>query len=1245
MSPDGTTLYVAEGGLAELQPIALPADALGAPISVGAGPNGVAVSPDGSTVWVTSGGSGPCPAITPAETLTAIATSTGTAVAPGPIAMTGPVGPAITPDGSTLYVPQGAAGASTDVVPVSMTSQNGQPLIEAGTAFNGGEWPFQVVIAPDQAPVASFSAQTAPAGQPSTFDASASTTSVGAIATYHWDFGDGSQASTQTPTTTHTYVIAGTHTVTLTVSDTAGTSNTRVFTGQQVIRNGGSSAQTAHALTVPPARSSGPPTPARTCPVTSTRNAGPGSLREAMLLANAGGCGTITFAIPGSGVKTIRPLSALPQVTRPIAIDGTTQPGFNGTPLIRLDGSALLLTVPGLVLSSGGSIVSGIEMTGWEVGIQLRQPGGDVIAGDFVGTDGKTAQPNGYAGVEITAGSSHNMIGGNSPGDRNVISGNGNFGVLITGSGAAGNLVEGDYVGTDAAGTARIPNVVGVGIDRGAAANTVTTRNVISGNQYGVVIAYGGTTRNVVTGDYIGTTADGTAALGNTHDGVIIALGATTNTIAGNVISSNLGGGVTIWSAGSSGNTVTGNLIGTNATGTAALHNGIGVAVGYAAGNTVGGPTAALRNVISGNSLYGLLMTFNGANANTVEGNYVGTDVTGTTAIPDGVGVAIVFGPRDNTVGGPAAGAGNVISGNAGPGPLNGRGVEILGSGTSDNKIAGNYIGVDATGEQPIPNNNTGVIVNQGATNNTIGGTVPGSRNVVSGNGSFGIMINDPGTSGNVVAGNYVGTDANGVARTLADSDLGDAGLGQYYAGIMVGIGATSNMIGGTVAGARNVIAGTALAGVALTLGTRGNLVEGNYIGTDADGTIEPNAFEANGVGVLIGSGATDNTIGGIDVRARNVISDSLGSFGISIPGTGVLPGVGVGITGAGTARNLVEGNDIGTDASGAGTDPTGVFSLGNFDAGVQVDSGADDDTIGGPQAGAGNTIAYNGLGVRIYGPSARNSLLGNSIFNSSGGTGILQISGGNGNEPPPVIKSIMQVALAGRDATAVSGNDRRGRRIELFANPGCTDPEGMTYLGAPIAGVPTSSATGSWMFDVPLLPAGTGVTATATDIATGSTSEFSTCVLAADPSAGSINRTEARWAASAFSRSSPGRNPRMHVSAPLWRISLVLQHDARRLAQPPARNVAEMTARFGVAAGGSLQASLGKATSVCIVPRVVGKTLTAARRALAKGRCRAGRITRRSSARASRGRVVAQQPTAGTRRPPRTRVNVVVGA
>jgi hypothetical protein len=195
--------------------------------------------------------------------------------------------------------------------------------------------------------------------------------------------------------------------------------------------------------------------------VNNTNNSGAGSLRQAILDANAtAGTQTITFNIPGAGVRTISPTSALPDITDRVVVDGYTQPGFNGLPLVELNGAGAGAVIAGLNINAGGSTVQGLIINNFNGhGIRLGTAGGNIIRGNFIGTNaaGDAAQSNSGHGVFIDN-TPNNTIGGTAAGDGNVVSGNGGQGIRIDGSGATSNTVAGNLIGTDATDIAALGN-------------------------------------------------------------------------------------------------------------------------------------------------------------------------------------------------------------------------------------------------------------------------------------------------------------------------------------------------------------------------------------------------------------------------------------------------------------------------------------------------------------------------------------------------------------------------------------------------------------------------------------------------------------------------------------------------------------------------------------------------------------------------------------------------------------------
>jgi hypothetical protein len=513
--------------------------------------------------------------------------------------------------------------------------------------------------------------------------------------------------------------------------------------------------------------------------VTNNNNHGAGSLREAIINANATlGADTITFNIPGPGVKVISLLTALPDITEQVVIDATTQSGYAGTPLIELDGTGAGGSASGLVIKAGGSTVRGLAIGNFlgTAAIWFRDCDNNLVQANYLGiaADGATARQN-TRGIVLNN-SSNNVIGGTSAATRNVISGNGG-GIEIVGS---ANLVQGNFIGTNATGTAAVPQGFGVSIfnlspvistDNLIGGTAAGAGNLISGNQTGISVNGNGST---IQGNLIGTDIAGTSKIPNTNGIVAIGL----NILVGgpapgarNVISGNSGDGVYLRGAG---NKLQGNYVGTDITGTKALGNtGNGVLAGENA--LIGGIAPEERNIISANGNFGnVALGYNNSGASaTVRGNYIGTDVTGTRALGGSIaGINIIS--SGNIIGGTVAGAGNVISGN-----LIGIQLETNSGPGVGNVIQANLIGLNAQGTGPLPNMQQGIAIS-GASNNTIGGTENNTGNRIAFNGASAISIQSG--TGNVIrrnsifSNNGLGIDlgADGVtANDLNDPDTG----------------------------------------------------------------------------------------------------------------------------------------------------------------------------------------------------------------------------------------------------------------------------------------------------------------------------------------------------------------------------------------------------------------------------------------------------------------------------------------
>ncbi|WP_165227378.1 beta strand repeat-containing protein [Aquisphaera insulae] len=561
-------------------------------------------------------------------------------------------------------------------------------------------------------------------------------------------------------------------------------------------------------------------------------------------------------------------------------------------------------------------------------------------------------------------------------------------------------------------------------------------------------------------------------------------------------------------------------------------NGGSGIFLNGSSGVVIGGTVAAAANVIGANgggSGGGSGITALGTSGGLlIQGDFIGTDPSGSTGLGN-VGNGINLSTNSNTVGGTSAAARNVIAGNGQAG--------IAISNASNNVIQGNFVGVANFSNVAVPNRGYGIVVTS-STGTTIGGTVAGAGNVVSGNGTQGIEINAGQTtsSGTLIAGNIVGLNALG---TIA---VPNSGYGIFQNG------ADLTTIGGTVAAARNVISGNRNEGISMGTGDH-SLVVGNYIGTDITGT----KAIGNSKG-LIWTNASYATVGGTTAAARNVISGNtaagidsfvLGSgyeviqgnyIGVDVTGIKALPNGGTGMrisgptnntiggttTGAGNVIAANNGNGIeftvgpanGTVVQGnyIGTTPGGATNLGNVGTGIVIWS--DDVTVGGTAAGAGNVIAYNrgnsldpGDGIRLVFDVHHNTILSNSIHDNTG----LGINFGNGPTPnhPDEIGAVpgpndyqnypvLGSAVSTGGNLEVIGSLNAGAStqyvLQFFWNP-TADPsghgEGQYLIGTRTM---TTDASHNAPFDFTFpganVPGGSFVTATATD-PDGNTSEF----------------------------------------------------------------------------------------------------------------------------------------------------------
>lgn len=578
-----------------------------------------------------------------------------------------------------------------------------------------------------------------------------------------------------------------------------------------------------------------------------------------------------------------------------------------------------------------GNTLEGIKVAG-------GNSDSNVIKGNVVGLNaaGTAAIPN-ARGIYFENPGSLNLIGGTTVADRNVVSGNTGWGILLSNS--ENVSVYGNYIGTNPAGTAGIPNTLGGVYVGGGAANAIGggaagQGNLISGNS-GRGVALEGASIIAVQGNVIGLNAAGTAALGN-GEGVHVYSDSSDNLIGGtsagqgNVISGNTQFGIRVDNLGSyhTGTDIMGNMIGTNAEGDSDLGNGSdGIYVQDSMTDLDIGDAGAGRNVISGNGGSGIM--FEGATIDdvTIANNYIGVNAAGDKAIEnDFYGIYARTGLSAVTIGGITSGLGNVVSGNKKAG--------ILLEAVTGGEIHGNTIGMNAEGIKPIPNSGAGISLSDSSNSFNIGGPSLAQRNYISGNAESGIDIGLSGVNNVTIAGNNIGTNADG-------TDAVPNGLHGIDAA-----GNCSNVtIGGTTLLARNLVSGNTGNGIRV----RGTSVsiKGNAIGVKAN-LSGPLGNGENGVLVFAPSiPAGPVAIGGVNAGEPNLIASNT-LAGVSLSGPLA--------TGSTILRNAIfnnggKGIELLNNANSGAVAP--VFSVGagnlTFSApnGVQVEFFADTDDEG----------------------------------------------------------------------------------------------------------------------------------------------------------------------------------------------------------------------------------------------------------------------------------------------------------
>jgi parallel beta-helix repeat protein len=597
--------------------------------------------------------------------------------------------------------------------------------------------------------------------------------------------------------------------------------------------------------------------------VTNLLNSGPGSLRAAINRANNGSPAkrtVIHFAVNG----TITLSRALPAIRHAAVIDATSAPGYRsgGPPVLEVDYN----NHAGLrfALGSGRSQLLGIAVDNASGNGVTLTASRVTLNDDYIGLDpAGNAAGNRGAGVYASPVSAGNLIGRNSSGASgvvaNVISGNAGSGILLAGS--QRNTVVSNRIGTNAAGSAAIANGgAGIWITAGSGGNeiggtefidsatgqandptgekgTVTPvfvvpplGNLISGNAGNGVLIDAGSKNNALNGNFIGTAADGDGAIGNARNGVRIDR-ASRNSLIGckfvnnpfvyyNVISGNGRNGLRITDSAKT--TVQGNFFGIGANNTTTVRNRLdGILVDGSSASTQVGGVIPLGNVSAGNGRNGIEVTGRARDFTTF--NTFGGLLAFKGAAPNGRDGLLI-----TSTGGNNLARTNVFSGNAR------NGIELAGN-ASGVTVDPDITGLTTDGNAVLPNGGDGVLIDDNAHDNVIGGSrrsvIP--QNTFSGNAGYGLAITGR-AHHNRVFRSFIGTAILGLTQ-----------LGNQAGGLLIGGTAYGNLIGDLTMQPANLISGNSGNGVTLRAGTSGNAVINNYIGLDRRGRLLPNTGRA----------------------------------------------------------------------------------------------------------------------------------------------------------------------------------------------------------------------------------------------------------------------------------------------------------------------------------------------------------------------------------------------------------------
>lgn len=779
----------------------------------------------------------------------------------------------------------------------------------------------------------------------------------------------------------------------------------------------------------------------------NTGGAGTGLYEAIQSLSGTGG--TVSFA----GLSCPAGIDATPNELKiisinppaPIIIDATTYTG----------GGKLQISGPTWGSAFFLQNSSNIEIRGFNMynsrGVELDNADNNVIAGNCIGTDntGNALAPsqNGTYGIWLRNGSSNNVIGGTNDTDRNVIVWYERR-VSIEGS-SNFNTIENNYLGIGIDGSTVISNANNAenGIHINNSNNDTIRGNIISNTERNAINIENNSLRTVIEENVIGFDVTGTLSIAN----------------GGTPLNFN----------------------------DPERYHGI---------NINGSNFTRIRKNLIGNSIAGEGIILENSSSTTILGNVIGLDSTGLVVAGNRGHGILVYGGTGNTIGGTSTDDRNIISGNGNatnvtPPNSNefilGHGIELRES--NNNYVWGNWVGLDITGNNTIGNHLNGIYIQNGS-NNQIGGTTSAHRNVVGGNGFAHTLTGTPQSpqfsrhgiqtdgnwwtggpaNNNTIQNNWLGVGVDGTTNVRNSGD----GISVYRRSIQTKV--------------LNNVCVYNLEGIFIQTNSDQTEVYGNYAGLLPDGITAVGNIND---GIKIHSGDA-NIIGGTTPGEENyTVGNGGNGIQLTYGGEGHIS-----YPNEATTNTIIQNNIIGHD----GTNPT----WSNGAAGILINQGSSNNTIGGTGTNESNLIANNGgNGIDISGlTSDDNTIVGNEIY-CNAGRGIELNDEGNDNYASTGSSGSAELYVnTASTANYYFGISPANARIDIYelgiCNT-CTDTDNGTQQGATWLATVNADASGDWVWNDP----GThNITVTATD-ATGATSEFSQCVtICSDPGAATLN-------------------------------------------------------------------------------------------------------------------------------------------